>query len=80
MAGFEDDDFSLSGLTQERHELNVTVISSSSDVDNYDGILDCAQKLAGEISDKTSNFTGRGRQARCRARWCRARSIKFPDF
>ena len=54
MAGFEDNDFSLSGLTQEGHELNVTVISSSSDVDNYDGLLDCARKLAGEISDKTS--------------------------
>ena len=54
MAGFEDDNFSLSGLTQEGHELDVTVISSSSDEDNYDGLLDCAQKLAGEISDKTS--------------------------
>ena len=53
MAGFEDNDFSLSGLTQEGHELNVTVISSSSDDDNYDGLLDCTQKLAGEISDKT---------------------------
>ena len=53
MAGFEDDDFSLSGLTQERH---VTVISSSSDDDNYDGLLDCGRKLAGEISDKTSSL------------------------
>ena len=45
----------LSGLTQEGHELNVTVISSSSDDDhNYDGLLDCARKLAGEISNKTS--------------------------
>ena len=31
MAGFDDDDFSLSGLTQEGHEFDVTVISSSSD-------------------------------------------------
>ena len=53
--GFDDDDFSLSGLTQEGHKLNVTVISSPSDDDhNYDGILDCARKLAGEISDKAS--------------------------
>ena len=54
IAGFEDNNFSLSGLTQEGHELDVTVISSSSDDDNYDGLLDCARKLAGEISDKTS--------------------------
>ena len=40
MAGFDDDDFSLSGLTQG-HEFDVTVTSSSSD-DNYDGLLDCA--------------------------------------
>ena len=51
--GFDDNDFSLSGLTQEGHELNVTVISSDDD-HNYDGLLDCARKLAGEISDKTS--------------------------
>ena len=55
MAGFDDDDdFSLSGLTQEGHEFDVTVISSSSDDENYDGLLDCARKLAGEISDKSS--------------------------
>ena len=56
MAGFglDDDDFSLSGLTQEGHKFDVTVISSSSDDDNYDGLLDCARKLAGEISDKSS--------------------------
>ena len=43
MAGFDDDDFSLSGLTQQGHELDVTVISSSSDEDdNYGGLLDCA--------------------------------------
>ena len=44
--GFDDDDFSLSGLTQEAHD-NVTVISSS-DEENYDGLLECAHKLAGE--------------------------------
>ena len=54
MAGFGDKDFSLSGLTKEGYEFDVTVISSSSDDDNYDGLLDCAQKLAGEVSDKTS--------------------------
>ena len=53
--GFDDDDFSLSGLTQEGHEFNVTVISSSSsDDENYDGLLECARKLAGETSDKSS--------------------------
>ena len=50
--GFEDDDFSLSGLTQESRD-NVTVISSSDD-ENYDGLLACACKLAGETSDKSS--------------------------
>ena len=59
MAGFEDDDFSLSGLMQEGHEFDVTtVISSSSDDENYDGLLDCARKLAGEISDKTTSVEG----------------------
>ena len=63
MAGFEDDDFSLSGLTQEGHEFDVnTVISFSSDDENYDGLLDCARKLTGEISDKTSSVEG-GMQA-----------------
>ena len=55
MAGFydDDDDFSLSGLTQEGHDF-VTVIESSSDDDeNYHGLLDCARQLAGE-SDKSS--------------------------
>ena len=51
--GFDDDDFSLSGLTQEGHRFNATVISSSSSSDeNYDGLLECAHKLAGETSDK----------------------------
>ena len=58
MAGFDDDDFSLSGLTQERHEFDVTTVISSSDDENYDGLLDCARKLAGEISDKTSAVEG----------------------
>ena len=52
--GFDDDDFTLSGLMQEGHEFNVTVISSSSDDENYDGLLECAHKLAGETSDKSS--------------------------
>ena len=38
---------------QEGHD-NVTVISSSSDDENYDGLLECAHKLAGETSDKSS--------------------------
>ena len=56
--GFDDDDFSLSGLMQEGHNFDVTVISSSSDDDNYGGLLDCAWKLAGEISEKTSSLEG----------------------
>ena len=60
MAGFDNDDFSLSGLTQQGHELDVAVISSSSDDDdNYGGFLECAQKLGGgEISDKISSLEG----------------------
>ena len=52
MAGFvfDDDDFSLSGLTQEGHEYDVTTINSSTDDENYDGLLECARKLAGENS------------------------------
>ena len=56
--GFDDDDFPLSGLTQEGYEFNVTVISSSSDDENYDGLLECACKLAGETSDKSSMAGG----------------------
>ena len=53
MAGFyDDDDFSLSGLTQEGHDF-VTVIESSSVDENYHGLLDCAHQLAGE-NDKSS--------------------------
>ena len=49
--GFDDDDFSLSGLTQEGHEYDVTTINSSTDDENYDGLLQCARKLAGENSE-----------------------------
>ena len=52
--GFDDDDFSLSGLTQEGHDFVMVINSSSSDHENYDGLLDCACQLAGETSDKSS--------------------------
>ena len=53
--GFDDDNFSLSRLMQEGHDNVVTVInSSSSDDENYNGLLECARKLAGETSDKSS--------------------------
>ena len=58
IAGFEDDDFSLSGLTQQGHKLDVTVISSSDEDDNYGGLLECARKLGGELSEKTSSLEG----------------------
>ena len=47
MAGsFDDNDFSLSGLTQEGHELNVTVISDSDESDdNLTGLFECAKSL-----------------------------------
>ena len=61
--GFDDDNFLLSGLTQEGHKFDVTVISSSSDDKNYNGLLDCAQKLAGEISNKSSTSVEGGVQA-----------------
>ena len=38
MAGFDDDDFSLSGLTQEGHNFVTVINSSSSDDENYDGL------------------------------------------
>ena len=41
MTGFDDDNFSLSELTQQGHELDVTVISSDED-DNYGVLLECA--------------------------------------
>ena len=55
MAGFYDDedDFSLSGLTQEGHDFVTVIESSSSSDENYHGLLDCAHQLAGE-SDKSS--------------------------
>ena len=54
MAGFDDDDFSLSALMQEGHDFVTVINSSSSDDENYDGLLECACKLAGETSDKRS--------------------------
>ena len=56
--GFDDDDFSLIGLTQEGHNFDVTVIDSSCDDENYGGLLECAQKLDGDISEKTSSLEG----------------------
>ena len=53
MAGFDDDDFSLSGLMQEGHDFVMVIESSSSDDENYHGLLECAHQLAGE-SDKSS--------------------------
>ena len=53
MAGFDDDDFSLPGLTQEGHDFVMVIESSSSDDENYDGLLECACQLAGE-TDKSS--------------------------
>ena len=53
MAGF-DDDFSLSGLTQEGHDFVTVINSSSSDDENYNGLSECACQLAGETSDKSS--------------------------
>ena len=52
--GFDDDEFSLSGLTQEGHDFVMVINSSSSDDENYDGLLECAHQLAGETSDKSS--------------------------
>ena len=62
MAGFKDNDFSLLGLTQQGHELDVTVISSSDEDDNYGGLLECAQQLGSEISEKTMTSVQGGRQ------------------
>ena len=52
--GFDNNNFSLSGLTQEGHDSVTVINSSSSDDDNYDGLLDCAHQLAGETSNKSS--------------------------
>ena len=44
--GFDDNDFSLSGLMQEGHD-NVTVISSSSsDDENYDGLFGVCSQIS----------------------------------
>ena len=53
IAGFDDDNFSLSGLMQEGHDFVTVIESSSSDDENYHGLLQCARQLAGE-SDKSS--------------------------
>ena len=57
MAGFDDNNFSLSRFMQQGHKLDVTVISSDED-DNYGGLLECARRLGGEISDKRSSLEG----------------------
>ena len=54
MAGFDNNDFSLSGLMQEGHDFVTVINSSSSDDENYDGLLECAHQLAGETSNKSS--------------------------
>ena len=80
MAGFDDDDFSLSGLMQEGHNFVTVIESSSSDDENYQGLLACARQLAGE-SDKSS-VEGRhaGRcHAHCRGPKCRGNHVEFAD-
>ena len=52
--GFHNDNFSLSGFMQEGHDFVTVINSSSSDDENYDGLLECAHQLAGETSDKSS--------------------------
>ena len=82
MAGFYDDnDFSLSGLTQEGHDFVTVIESSSSDDENYHGLLDCARQLAGE-SDKSSIQGGHAGRCRawCRGPRCRGNCILFADF
>ena len=54
MARFDNDDFSLSGLTKEGHDFVTVINSSFSDDENYDGLLECAHQLAGETSDESS--------------------------
>ena len=70
--GFDDDDFSLSGLTQEGHEYDVTTINSSTDDENYDGLLQCARKLAGENSEG-------GKQAGVKPGWSNMPIPKMSD-
>ena len=80
MAGFDDNHFSLSRLMQEGHDFVMVIESSSSDDENYHGLLECAQQLAGE-SDKSS--VEGGMQGRCRASChgprCCANCVKFAD-
>ena len=54
MAGFDDNDFSLSGPMQEGHDFVTVINSSSSDDENYNGLLECAHQLDRETSDKSS--------------------------
>ena len=54
MTGFKDEDFSLSGLTQQGHELDVTVISSDDEEDNYGWFIRMCLTAFGEISEKTT--------------------------
>ena len=57
MAGsFDDDNLSLSGLMQEGHEVDVTVISDSEESDdNLAGLFECAKVLeTGKKFDDTS--------------------------
>ena len=56
--GFDDDNFSLPGLTQEGHKFDVTVIDFPSDDDNYSDLLECARKLGRNISEKLSSLEG----------------------
>ena len=46
MSGLDHDNFSLSGLMQEGHKTNVTVISEYEDNDDYDGLLDSGQEIS----------------------------------
>ena len=62
MTGFKDNDFSLSGLTKQGHELDVTVISSSDEDNNYGSLLECARQLGGEIAEKTTTSVEGGIQ------------------
>ena len=67
MAGFDDDDFSLSGLNAEGHDFVTVIESSSSGDENYHGLLQCARQLAGE-SDKSS-IEGVCREMSCKLSW-----------
>ena len=75
MAGFDDNDFSLSGLMQEGHVFVTMINSSSSDDENYNSLLECARQLAGETSDKSS-MEGSVQPGVKPG----ARSVEYPDF